>query len=176
MQYLPTVSIITVEAESLTLLCLLALGSWSGALLELSCSLAVCFHRPPAFLKQRRPRSPLLAHDGLRHRKRLLPLRRRRKFYNSEIPLGILTTMVPAIMSCQESFSRFQPAQKNPRNITSAEKKLASDRTSATAKSSCRPSRRKIFIPKTIPPIVVPFHVHMPTWYATHANGKNGGK
>src|SRR2546426_1005199 len=84
--------------------------------------------------------------------------------------------MVPAIMSCQESFSRFQPAQKNPRNITSAEKKLASDRTSATAKSSCRPSRRKIFIPKTIPPIVVPFHVHMPTWYATHANGKNGGE
>ena len=49
MQYLPTVSIITVEAESLTLLCLLALGPWSGALLELSCSLAVCFHRPPAF-------------------------------------------------------------------------------------------------------------------------------
>src|SRR5438132_13187443 len=55
MQYLPTVSIITVEAESLTLLCLLALGPWSGALLELSCSLAVCFHRPPAFLKQQRP-------------------------------------------------------------------------------------------------------------------------
>src|SRR5437588_13051428 len=55
MQYLPAVSIITVEAESLTLLCLLALGRWSGALLELSCSLAVCFHRPPAFLKRQRP-------------------------------------------------------------------------------------------------------------------------
>src|SRR6266513_3545975 len=58
MQYLPAVSIITVEAESLTLLCLLALGRWSGALLELSCSLAVCFHRPPAFLKQQRPLTP----------------------------------------------------------------------------------------------------------------------
>src|SRR5204863_313688 len=54
MQYSPTVSIITVEANSLSLICPLALGPWSGVLLELSCSLAACFHRPPAFLRNLR--------------------------------------------------------------------------------------------------------------------------
>src|SRR5438876_5471593 len=55
MQYLPAVSVITVETKSLTLHCLLALDHWPDVLPELSCSLAVCFHRPPAFFPKNKP-------------------------------------------------------------------------------------------------------------------------
>src|SRR6266404_6456190 len=49
MQYSPDASVIMVEAISLALLCPYALGPWSGALLELSCSLAVLLPQAASF-------------------------------------------------------------------------------------------------------------------------------
>src|SRR6266851_1123284 len=79
-------------------------------------------------------------------------------------PFGYFTTMVPAILSCHDCFSRSQPAQKNPRNKAAPDRKLASERTSATAKSIGLPSWRMILIPSARPPTVVPFHAHIPMW------------
>src|SRR5206468_13102868 len=52
MQYSPAASVIMVEAKSLALLCPHALGHWSGALLELSCSLAVLLPQAASFLQK----------------------------------------------------------------------------------------------------------------------------
>ncbi len=70
---------------------------------------------------------------------------------------------VPAILSCQDCFSCDQPAQKKPMHAAPPENPAASPRTNATLKSTGRPSRRTTLRLQTMPPMVVPFHVHMPT-------------
>src|SRR5881394_4157824 len=165
MRHLPAVSVITVEIESPTLHCLLALDDRPDALPELSCSLAVCFHRPPAFFQNNSHARLFYCRiaDGNQPGflvKSAVPFA---KTQSNGMPRDTFTITVPAILSCHDCLPRSQPAQKNPSPSTSAEKMPAAARTSATPTSTGRPSTRTNLIPTTIPPTVVPFHAHIAT-------------
>src|ERR1035437_403985 len=93
--------------------------------------------------------------------------------YTSDTPLGTRTTVVPAILSCQDWRWSSNATQMKPSPSTMSERNEASARTMAVPQSSGRSSRRTTFRPHTMPPTVEPLSFHITAPYSASEGSRS---